>query len=156
MPSVGLDYRVVLLMGSIITTVSLGVEHKGHCIDRCLANSMGILTEQLSRTFIFCVSVYLSFCVSTGHSFIVFKYRPQAILLASWASYEYHLQSNKWSLCRSFQRTYYSSLSCVVCAAVNKENSTLCCCRHKIVTVAISKSWQISIMHMSAVSPAQT
>ena len=156
MPSVGLEYRVVLFMESLITTVSLGAEHKGHCIDRCLANSMGILTEQLSRTFIFCVSVYLSFCVSTGHSFIVFKYRPQAILLASWASYEYHLQSNKWSLCRSFQRTYYSSLSCVVCAAVNKENSTLCCCRHKIVTVAISKSWQISIMHMSAVSPAQT
>ena len=156
MPSVGLEYRVVLFMESLITTVSLGAEHKGHCIDRCLANSMGILTEQLSRTFIFCVSVYLSFCVSAGHSFIVFKYRPQAILLASWASYEYHLQSNKWSLCRSFQRTYYSSLSCVVCAAVNKENSTLCCCRHKIVTVAISKSWQISIMHMSAVSPAQT
>ena len=46
-PSVGLDYRVVLLMGSIITTVSLGVEHKGHCIDRCLANSMGVLTDVL-------------------------------------------------------------------------------------------------------------
>ena len=58
-----------LLIGLIITTVSIGVEHEGHCIDRCLANSMGILPEPFNRTFIFAVqSIFLSVLELDTHS----------------------------------------------------------------------------------------